>query len=537
MTTVSTVVMADTFTSASISYSALMPMLIVFVVALAEVLVAGFATRESRHALQVGLSLIGLLGALAALLLGARFHQGVTASVADAAGSRQLGAVVVDGPTIFLQAGVLVLALLAVLIMSERLGGIGADAFTPMGAANPGSVQERAAQRAGLTTSEAFPLLMLAVGGMMLFVAAGDLLTLFVGLEVLSLPLYILTGLARRRRLLSQEAALKYFLLGAFSSAFLLFGAALLYGYAGSVYLSEIASAISAGQPDREALLVPGVLLVLVGLLFKVGAVPFHSWTPDVYQGAPTPVTGFMAACTKLAAFGAMLRVVYVGAAGDRWNWSVVVVVIAALTMIVGAVMSVTQTDVKRLLAYSSIAHAGFILTGVLAFDVTGVSAVMFYLVTYGLTTIAAFGIVYLVRDVQSGSEATHLSQWAGLGRKHPVAAATFAFLMLAFAGIPLTSGFVAKLGAFGAAVGHGGASGAVLAVIGVLSSAITVFVYVRIIVMMYFTEPAENAVEVVSPSILAKVAIGFCAVLTLALGIAPKLLLDWAANASLFLS
>jgi NADH-quinone oxidoreductase subunit N len=213
------------------------------------------------------------------------------------------------------------------------------------------------------------------------------------------------------------------------------------------------------------------------------------------------------------------------------------VVVIAALTMIVGAVMSVTQTDVKRLLAYSSIAHAGFILTGVLAFDVTGVSAVMFYLVTYGLTTIAAFGIVYLVRDVQSGSEATHLSQWAGLGRKHPVAAATFAFLMLAFAGIPLTSGFVAKLGAFGAAVGHGGASGAVLAVIGVLSSAITVFVYVRIIVMMYFTEPAENAVEVVSPSILAKVAIGFCAVLTLALGIAPKLLLDWAANASLFLS
>ena len=499
MTTASTVVMADSFTSASISYSALMPMLIVFTVALAQVLVAGFAARESRHTLQVGLSVIGLLGSLAALLLGARDHQGVTASVTDAAGSHQIGAVVVDGPTIFLQAGVLVLALLAVLIMSERLGGTGADAFTPMGAANPGSVQERAAQRAGITTSEAFPLTMLAVGGMMLFVAAGDLLTLFVGLEVLSLPLYILTGLARRRRLLSQEAALKYFLLGAFSSAFLLFGAALLYGYAGSVYLSEIASAISAGQPDREVLLAPGVLLVLVGLLFKVGAVPFHSWTPDVYQGAPTPVTGFMAACTKLAAFGAMLRVVYVGAAGDRWNWSIVVVVIAALTMAVGAVM--------------------------------------FYLVAYGLTTVAAFGIVYLVRDVQSGSEATHLSQWAGLGRRHPVTAATFAFLMLAFAGIPLTSGFVAKLGAFAAAVGHGGAPGAVLAVIGVLSSAITVFVYVRIIVMMYFTEPAENAVEVVSPSILAKVAIGFCAALTLSLGIAPKLLLDWAANASLFLS
>ena len=201
---------------------------------------------------------------------------------------------------------------------------------------------------------------------MLLFPAADDLLTMFVALEVLSLPLYLLCGLARRRRLLSQEASLKYFLLGAFSSAFFLFGAALLYGYAGSVRLSGIADgdhpAVRHGRPAAL-----GVALVSVGLLFKVGAVPFHSWTPDVYQGAPTPVTGFMAACTKVAAFGALLRLFYVGVAGSRWDWQPVLWAVAILTMVVGSVIAITQTDIKRLLAYSSIAHAGFILTGVLA--------------------------------------------------------------------------------------------------------------------------------------------------------------------------
>jgi NADH-quinone oxidoreductase subunit N len=369
----------------------------------------------------------------------------------------------------------------------------------------------------------------------MLFPAAGDLLTMFVALEVLSLPLYLLCGLARRRRLLSQEASLKYFLLGSFSSAFFLFGAALLYGYAGSVYLADIARAVTAASGAYEGLLLPGVVFVLVGLLFKVGAVPFHSWTPDVYQGAPTPVTGFMAACTKVAAFGAILRLVYVGLEANRWDWRGGVIAVAALTMVFGAVLSVTQTDVKRLLAYSSIAHAGFILVAVIAFDRTAVSGAMFYLVAYGFMTIAGFAVVSLVR--QGGSEASHLSQWAGLGRRHPVVAGVFAFLLLAFAGIPLTSGFAAKYAAFAPAVNFGGRSGVALVVIGVICSVITAFVYVRLIVLMYFTEaPAGEAVvaETASPFTTAAITVG--ALVTLVLGVLPAQVLDLAEQSSQFL-
>jgi NADH-quinone oxidoreductase subunit N len=274
--------------------------------------------------------------------------------------------------------------------------------------------------------------------------------------------------------------------------------------------------------------------MVLVGLLFKVGAVPFHSWTPDVYQGAPTPVTGFMAACTKVAAFGAILRLVYVGLEGNRWDWRGGVIAVAALTMIVGSVLSVTQTDVKRLLAYSSIAHAGFILVAVLSFDRLGVSGVMFYLVAYGFATISAFGIVALVR--QGGSEASHLSQWAGLGRNHPVVAGVFAFLLLAFAGIPLTSGFTAKFAAFAPAVASGGTSGVALVIIGVLCSAITAFVYVRLIVLMYFTEPAGEAVVAETPSAMTTVAITIGALITLVLGVMPTQVLDLAEQSALFM-
>ena len=315
---------------------------------------------------------------------------------------------------------------------------------------------------------------------MLLFPAAGDLLTMFVALEVLSLPLYLLCGLARRRRLLSQEASLKYFLLGAFSSAFFLFGAALLYGYAGSLYIADIATAVTGRQRRPRG---PAAARRGAGRSSACcsRSAPCRSTPgrPDVYQGAPTPVTGFMAACTKVAAFGAILRVVYVGVEANRWDWRGGVIAVAALTMVVGAVLSVTQTDVKRLLAYSSIAHAGFILVAVLSFDRTGVSGTMFYLVAYGFMTIAAFAVVSLVR--QGGSEASHLSQWAGLGRNHPVVAGVFAFLLLAFAGIPLTSGFAAKYAAFAPAISFGGRSGVALVIIGVLCSVITAFVYVRL--------------------------------------------------------
>src|SRR6202043_243646 len=233
--------------------------------------------------------------------------------------------------------------------------------FVAQAATTPGSAEERAAQLAGAAHTEIYPLTLFAVAGMLLFPAANDLLTMFVALEVLSLPLYLLCGLARRRRLLSQEAAMKYFLLGSFSSAFFLFGVAMLYGFAGSVSLSDIASA-AAGTTSGTELLYAGLALLGLGLLFKIGAVPFHSWKPDVYQGAPTPITALMASCTVVSAFGALLRVFYVAFGNLAWDWRPALWVIAVLTMLIGAIIAVTQTDVKRLLAYSSIAHAGFIL-------------------------------------------------------------------------------------------------------------------------------------------------------------------------------
>jgi NADH-quinone oxidoreductase subunit N len=512
-------VLATVFVATKVNYGAVLPMLVVFGAGMLGVLVEAFAPRARRYSLQVAIALAGLVAAMVAL-----------GFAAGQQGSTLAGAVVIDGPALFLQGTILALSVLSVLAMAERFDGISADAFTAQGASAPGSAQESAAVRAGAATTEVFPLTMFCIGGMLLFPAAGDLLTMFIALEVLSLPLYILSGLASRRRLLSQEASLKYFLLGAFSSAFFLFGSALLFGYAGSMDLSVISKAIGT-QSGMDGLLIPGIALVLVGLLFKIGAVPFHSWTPDVYQGAPTPITGFMAACTKVAAFGAILRFIYVGVADSRWDWSPVLWGVAILTMVVGAVLSVTQTDIKRLLAYSSIAHAGFVMTGLLAFDKVGISAVMFYVVAYGFSTIAAFAIVSLVRD--GGSEATHLSQWAGLGKNHPLVAGAFAFLLLAFAGIPLTSGFTAKFAVFSAAIGHGATP---LAIIGVLSSAVAAFVYVRVVVLMYFSEPAGDTVRVVPPSILTTAAVSLGVLMTLVLGVLPGPLLDLASRSSLFL-
>jgi NADH-quinone oxidoreductase subunit N len=370
---------------------------------------------------------------------------------------------------------------------------------------------------------------MFAVSGMLLFPAANDLLTMFVALEVLSLPLYLLCGMARRRRLLSQEAALKYFLLGAFSSAFFLFGSALVYGFAGSLLLSDIDAALGA-RVGQEGLLLAGVGLIAVGLMFKVGAAPFHAWTPDVYQGAPTPVTGFMAACTKVAAFGAMARIFYVAFGGMRTDWQPMFWAIAILTMVVGVVIALTQTDVKRMLAYSSIAHAGFILTGLVAADSTGTAAVLFYLAAYGFATVGAFAVVTLVRD--AGGEATHLAKWAGLGKRAPILAATFALFLLAFAGIPLTSGFVGKLVVFSAAIEAGALP---LVIVGVVASAIAAFFYVRVIVLMFFSEPASDGPTVAVPSAWTTVGIALGVAATVALGILPGPLLELAQQASVF--
>ena len=259
------------YTPPEIDWAAISPLVIVMAAGLLGVLVEAFVPRRRRHVIQVVLALVALAGSFVALLTWSAANRTATLG----------GSVVIDGVAIFLMGSLLIFGLLAVLTFAEKFGGEHPDAFTPMGAAIPGSSYEAAAERAGLATSEVFPLALISLSGMMMFVTAGDLITMFVALEVLSLPLYVLVGLARRRRLLSQEASLKYFLLGAFASAFFLFGAALLYGYAGTTDLAGIAEAIGAPNAGLEPLLVPAILLVLVGLLFKVGAVPFHSWTPD----------------------------------------------------------------------------------------------------------------------------------------------------------------------------------------------------------------------------------------------------------------
>ncbi|MFC8922213.1 NADH-quinone oxidoreductase subunit NuoN [Cellulosimicrobium sp. NPDC057127] len=608
--------MTDSFVAPTVDWTYLAPVLVVLGAGVLGVLVEAFVPARARRTTQVVLALAATAGALAAVVVLWRDPavQGLETGVP---GVRVLGgSMVVDHFGLAVQGTVVVLAFLALLVIADRTS-TGQDAFAPTAAAVPGSPYEDLARRKGLQQTEVYPLVLFAVGGMMIFPATGNLLVLFVALEVLSLPLYVLSAMARRRRLLSQEASFKYFLLGAFASALLVFGAALVYGYAGSVDLAVIQRVVATGETpvaDMPGLVLTGLLLILAGLLFKVGAAPFHAWTPDVYQGAPTPITGFMAACTKAAAFGALLRVLYsvsigleVGAPELREDLFVALWVVALLTMVVGTVVGAVQTDVKRLLAYSSIAHAGFLLVGVIGFSRLSLRATVFYLLVYGLATVGAFAVVTLVRErapaapdrvsaaVGAGSavtaasadsaaapgeapaapgagtahddgavlgEATHLSQWAGLGRRSPWLAGAFSLFLLSMAGIPLTAGFIAKFTAFGAAIagpdGQGGGATWVLAVVGVVASAVAVFFYVRIIVLMYFTAPAdgttddtvggtadgvENArtgergagVTVVRSTGPTAVAIALCALGVLVLGVFPSPVLDLAAEAVKF--
>ncbi len=505
---------SDAIPTPSIEYRSLSPFLVVFGVALLGVLAEAFLPQRLRRTVQPALVVAGFVAALVFVVL---LH-GRRAVIA-------VGSVAIDGPALFLEGTILVLAAASVLLLAEpRVNSLVARASVLPG--TPGSREQAASQE---MQTEAFPLMAFAVAGMMLFAASNTLLVMFVALEILSLPLYLMAGLARRRRLLSQEAALKYFLLGAFSSAFFLYGLALIYGYAGTVSLGGIASAAGA-LGDNSALLYLGLGLLGVGLLFKVGAAPFHAWTPDVYQGSPTPVTAFMAAGTKVAAFGALIRVLYVAFGGLRWDWRPVVWAVAIITMLLGAVVAITQRDVKRMLAYSAIAHAGFILVGVAATSNKGLSGAMFYLVTYGFTTIAAFGIVTLVRS--GDEEAGDLSAWQGLGRRAPLLAGTFAFLLLALAGIPLTSGFTGKFAVFSAAIaGHAVA----LVVVGLVASAVAAFFYVRVIVLMFFHEPAAGGPVIAQASPLTYAAIALGAAVTLVLGVFPQPLLDLADTAARF--
>ena len=528
------------FVKPTIEYSQIWPMLAIFAVACAGVVVEAFVPRALRFRVQTLLAAAGLLVALAGTIWIATdltvLGDGAARGSVDVEGT-----LVIDGPTVFFWAILLLFALGGVLLFAERRLEGGVSAFAGQAAALPGTEAERQASTQGLEHTEVYPLLMFAVGGMLMFPAANDLLTLFVALEVLSLPLYLLCGLARRRRLLSQEAALKYFMLGAFSSGFFVYGVALLYGFAGSMGYSEINEAVRDDIGNQNLLLI-GIGMVSVGLLFKVGAAPFHSWTPDVYQGAPTPVTAFMAAGTKIAAFGAILRLYYVAFGSDRWSWQPMLWVIAILTMVVGAILAVVQTDMKRMLAYSSVAHTGFLLTGVLGVQqaselsdgqITSLQAVLFYLTTYGFAMIGAFAIVTLVRD--SGGEATALARWRGLGRRSPLVAGLFTFFLLSMAGIPLTAGFIGKWAVFTVALSAGAWPVVVSAI---LCSIIAVFFYVRVIVVMFFLDVDVSDGElatVTKPSVLTSATILVGVAATLVLGVVPGPVLDLAANAGQF--
>ncbi len=503
-------------TAPTIEYGLLSPMLIVFGVAVAGVLIEAFLPRRTRYRAQLTLSVGGLLVAFAAVLT-------VHGTMGGGAQLAAVGAVAVDGPALFLQGTILLVAVLSVLLIAQRhdesaSGTSGLDAFTPQASAVPGSPAEALATRLGVAQTEVFPLTMFSVGGMLLLPAADDLLTAFIALEVLSFPLYLMCGLARYRRMLSQEAALKYFLLGAFSSAFFLYGMALLYGYAGTLSLTGIGAAVGSGAPDTTLALL-GTALVAVALLFKVSAVPFHSWVPDVYQGAPTPITAFMAAATKIAAFGALLRLFTVAAPGLKDQWRPALWAVAILTMALGTLAAITQRDVKRMLAYSAVAHTGFLLLGVIAANRSGVTGTLFYLAVYGLTTVGAFAFVGMVRD-DAGREQTELAQWAGLGRRYPIAAAVFSLFLLSFAGIPLTSGFIGKFAVFQAAAAGGATP---LVVIGVLASAVAVYFYLRVIMLMFFTDPPINGPALHAPSTPALLAVAVPLAITVVLGVFPQ--------------
>ncbi|BCX02696.1 MAG: NADH-quinone oxidoreductase subunit N [Candidatus Roseilinea sp.] len=338
----------------------------------------------------------------------------------------------------------------------------------------------------GIMRGEFYALMLFSVGGMMLMGHAMNLLIVFVAVELLSIPLYVLCGIARPR-LESEESAMKYFLMGAFASGFLVYGIALVYGAAGTTSLPALSAILSATgtRAYDPTLLFAGAALILVGLGFKIAAAPFHMWTPDVYEGAPTTVTAFMATATKAAGFAAVLRVFMFGFQPLLPEWQPIVAVIAALTMIVGNVAALVQNNVKRMLAYSSIAHAGYALAGVAAGSEAGAIGVLFYLAAYAFTTLAAFAVM---TAVGSGAEEDQtFDAYTGLGRHKPLLGIVMAIAMFSLIGIPPTAGFVGKYFLFGAAVAAGLTW---LAVIGVLTSVVSSYFYLRLVMTMFMREP-----------------------------------------------
>lgn len=508
----------------NIEWSQMAPELILIVSALA-LLVAGTFRRDASMA--VGACVFTVAAGVAALVA----SWGLWTEVAGEGGRARpamAGAIAVDGFGVFFTVTICSAVILGALLARGYLA------------------QER------LEAPTFYVLMLLSASGGILMAKANDLILIFLGLEILSIALYVLAGYHQRREQ-SREAAIKYFVLGSFSSAFFLYGVALTYGATGSTNLTEITRFLTS-QIVTQGVLFGGFALLLVGLGFKVAAVPFHMWTPDVYQGAPTPVTGFMAAAAKAAGFAALLRIFYSAFGTEQLEWRPVVWSLAVLSLVVGSVLAVVQSDVKRMLAYSSISHAGYVLIGLQAANARGVAGSLFYLLAYTFLILGSFAVVGLV--ARRGDSRTGLDAYRGLARSRPGLAFAFTLFLLAQAGVPFTSGFLAKFYVIAAAVES---ESYAIGVIAMLAAVVAAFFYLRLIVVMYMGDdqevagigPAAAAVAVpagaggspaaatiVSPArveipLSTGVAIGVCAAFTLVAGLLPQPFFDLARHAT----
>jgi NADH-quinone oxidoreductase subunit N len=474
------------------------PALIVAGAGLAALLAQAFTPR-GRKSPAFGIAVFGLVAALVAVaVIGSGTSRGLGATLG--------GTLSADAFALFLEGLILLVGIAVVLLSPSYLRENGED------------------------HGEYYALTLFSVVGMLGLVSVTELIGLFVALEIMSVALYALAGFDRRRAE-SQEAALKYFVTGAFSSAFLLYGVAFLYGLSGSTSFESIAKALcntcSGTAASNHGIALLGLGLLLVGFGFKVASVPFHMWTPDVYEGAPTTVTAFMGAGVKAAAFGALLRVLGEAAPSLAGDWRPAVAVLALLSMVVGNLGALAQTNLKRMLAFSSIAHAGYLLTGVVGGGAAGAAAVLFYLTGYAAVNLGGFGVIAAL--AREGREPLALGDFSGLAARRPALAAGFALFLISLTGIPVSAGFVGKFYLFSAAV-NGGYTG--LAIVGMIMSAVSAYYYLRVVVAMYMKEPVGDDVwaPVASASGLA---LGAAALTVLALGVFPGPVLTLARQAA----
>jgi NADH-quinone oxidoreductase subunit N len=475
------------------SITAIVPILCVTAAGIAAMLAEAFREPGERMPIS-GLGLVGLAGAaISTLLLWGRHQTGFGVVAADTFGLFFVMILVVIG--------------VMTMLLSPRL-----------------------VEKDDLPGGEYYALTLFALAGMMLMAMATDLLVIFLALEVMSLAVYVLTAI-RRNSEASVEGAFKYFILGGFSSAFFLYGIAFVYGLTRTTQLDRVGTILSGEAAAHPVLALVAIGLLLVGFGFKVSAVPFHMWTPDAYEGAPAIVAGFMSTGVKAAAFAAFVRVMVTAFQPLQATWYPVLWGVAAVTMILGTIVGVAQTSLKRMLAYSSIAHAGYLLVGLTASNDVGRGAILFYLLAYGITNLAAFGLIGLLATRERANE--DLDSMAGLSNRHPALAAVFAVLLLSLGGIPPTAGFVGKWYIFSAAVRSGDYG---LAIIGVLTSVVSIFFYLRVIVMMYMAEPGDAPTSP-EPSRAASFTLAAAVALTFYLGVLPTQCIELAARsvASLF--